>query len=237
MENLFGKMTRTFLRRIRVKSKNELKERILLGIAEINAMQVVHFFFQAEDGIRAATVTGVQTCALPISRPSPSSVRPGAARGTRAGDGTSPDGATRAPDGRTAGTSPCAWRRDAAESDPVSDVTEPASPAPTPVPETAGRDDPHLDRHVRVLDGQDAVELLEAGLEPDVILLDLSLPRMSGRAFLEWMRAQPKHEHRRVIVASAYLDELPPVEADRSFQKPFRPERLAAELERLTSGE
>src|SRR5207245_6982853 len=26
-----------------------------------------HFFFQAEDGIRDATVTGVQTCALPIS--------------------------------------------------------------------------------------------------------------------------------------------------------------------------
>src|SRR5207245_7136071 len=27
------------------------------------------FFFQAEDGIRDATVTGVQTCALPISTP------------------------------------------------------------------------------------------------------------------------------------------------------------------------
>src|SRR5207245_5417031 len=27
------------------------------------------FFIQAEDGIRDATVTGVQTCALPISRP------------------------------------------------------------------------------------------------------------------------------------------------------------------------
>src|SRR5207245_3199229 len=27
------------------------------------------FFFQAEDGIRDATVTGVQTCALPIYRP------------------------------------------------------------------------------------------------------------------------------------------------------------------------
>src|SRR5438094_10231819 len=26
------------------------------------------FFFQAEDGIRVRTVTGVQTCALPISR-------------------------------------------------------------------------------------------------------------------------------------------------------------------------
>src|SRR5689334_23814165 len=27
---------------------------------------IVHFFFQAEDGIRDGTVTGVQTCALPI---------------------------------------------------------------------------------------------------------------------------------------------------------------------------
>src|SRR5256886_17113676 len=30
-------------------------------------MYVVFFFFQAEDGIRDLTVTGVQTCALPIS--------------------------------------------------------------------------------------------------------------------------------------------------------------------------
>src|SRR5207248_4783492 len=30
-------------------------------------MHVVCFFFQAEDGIRDRTVTGVQTCALPIS--------------------------------------------------------------------------------------------------------------------------------------------------------------------------
>src|SRR2546430_10288539 len=29
----------------------------------------MRFFFQAEDGIRDLTVTGVQTCALPISRP------------------------------------------------------------------------------------------------------------------------------------------------------------------------
>ena len=29
-------------------------------------MLVVHFFFQAEDGIRDIGVTGVQTCALPI---------------------------------------------------------------------------------------------------------------------------------------------------------------------------
>jgi len=42
VETLFGKMTRTFLRHIRVKSQSELRERILRGIAEINAAPVVH---------------------------------------------------------------------------------------------------------------------------------------------------------------------------------------------------
>src|SRR5206468_9652616 len=31
------------------------------------AMKILFFFFQAEDGIRDLIVTGVQTCALPIS--------------------------------------------------------------------------------------------------------------------------------------------------------------------------
>ena len=56
VETLFGKMTRTFLRRIRVKSKNELKERILLGIAEINAMPVVHRW-KAFEALEAAAET------------------------------------------------------------------------------------------------------------------------------------------------------------------------------------
>src|SRR2546430_5477778 len=39
----------------------------------------IFFFFQAEDGIRDLTVTGVQTCALPISAggPPPGARRPG----------------------------------------------------------------------------------------------------------------------------------------------------------------
>lgn len=141
----------------------------------------------------------------------------------------------------------------------VSDETEPGA-----IPQSPVQDEPRLVPRARVLvvedehelreliarwletkgyavveaaDGQDAVDLLEAGLEPDVVLLDLSLPRMSGRQLLEWMRERPQHAHRRVIVASAYLDELPPVQADRTFAKPFRPDRLAAELERLTSGD
>src|SRR5256886_935715 len=37
--------------------------------AAARALGVLSFFFQAEDGIRDLTVTGVQTCALPISLP------------------------------------------------------------------------------------------------------------------------------------------------------------------------
>src|SRR5207248_10916726 len=36
---------------------------------------IFFFFFQAEDGIRDRTVTGVQTCALPISRGAPEAAR------------------------------------------------------------------------------------------------------------------------------------------------------------------
>ena len=42
VETLFGKMSRTFLRHIRVQSWEELRHRILLGVAEINAAPVVH---------------------------------------------------------------------------------------------------------------------------------------------------------------------------------------------------
>ena len=41
-ETLFGKMARTFLKHIRVASLQELKDRILKGVAEINAQPVVH---------------------------------------------------------------------------------------------------------------------------------------------------------------------------------------------------
>src|SRR5260370_21427658 len=36
------------------------------GLHNCLALRLVFFFFQAEDGIRYSSVTGVQTCALPI---------------------------------------------------------------------------------------------------------------------------------------------------------------------------
>ncbi|MDP2601871.1 MAG: hypothetical protein Q8S00_04670, partial [Deltaproteobacteria bacterium] len=50
VETLFGKMARSFLRHIRVGSWEELRDRILKGIAEINEAPVVHRL--QENGVR-----------------------------------------------------------------------------------------------------------------------------------------------------------------------------------------
>ncbi|NIR47319.1 hypothetical protein GWO43_02440 [candidate division KSB1 bacterium] len=42
IETLFSKMARTFLKNIRVESKDELRQRILKGIEEINEEPIVH---------------------------------------------------------------------------------------------------------------------------------------------------------------------------------------------------
>src|SRR5688500_19068045 len=42
--------------------------RLLMGIYHQVNLRYLSFFFQAEDGIRDYKVTGVQTCALPISK-------------------------------------------------------------------------------------------------------------------------------------------------------------------------
>src|SRR3712207_9423112 len=58
----------------------------------VNAF-VLFFFFQAEDGIRDIGVTGVQTCALPISEPSragPPTMSPGASGSVPPCAGASP---------------------------------------------------------------------------------------------------------------------------------------------------
>src|SRR5256885_6983728 len=58
------------------------EERLAAGPEDIGSvsgvlLRVVSFFFQAEDGIRDYKVTGVQTCALPISTSSRVTWTPG----------------------------------------------------------------------------------------------------------------------------------------------------------------
>src|SRR2546430_1506354 len=46
---------------------NAMDSNYTVQLRELAKASTVFFFFQAEDGIRDLTVTGVQTCALPIS--------------------------------------------------------------------------------------------------------------------------------------------------------------------------
>src|SRR2546430_5039594 len=79
------------------------------------------FFFQAEDGIRDLTVTGVQTCALPISLLPPGHLqdhgngdRQPWCRGLGLEDAQGADGAVSADPGREPGVTLTAARRAAA---------------------------------------------------------------------------------------------------------------------------
>jgi two-component system, chemotaxis family, chemotaxis protein CheY len=81
-------------------------------------------------------------------------------------------------------------------------------------------------------DGQEGVELLEVGLEPSAIVLDLMMPRMDGWTFLERLRQDPKHHGVPVVVTSAVAAESP-AGADYCLQKPFDVGQLDRAVARL----
>jgi CheY-like chemotaxis protein len=62
-------------------------------------------------------------------------------------------------------------------------------------------------------DGLAAAELIR-DLFPDLILLDLRMPRASGWDFLENVRATPRWQTIPVVIVSAHLDEGPDLAAD-----------------------
>src|SRR5436190_5457801 len=72
---------------------------------------VLFFFFQAEDGIRDHCVTGVQTCALPISRPAARCARARGARRRASPAGRSSRPGSGASRRRRAATCRCPARR------------------------------------------------------------------------------------------------------------------------------
>lgn len=83
-------------------------------------------------------------------------------------------------------------------------------------------------------DGQEAVELLEAGLHPCVIVLDLNMPRMDGWAFLRHLRGVA-HSTVPVFVASAGATQSPPMGADACADKPVEPDGFRATVARLST--
>nr|WP_216653807.1 response regulator [Nocardioides sp. zg-DK7169] len=90
-----------------------------------------------------------------------------------------------------------------------------------------------LGNHVvgEAADGQEAVEALER--EPhDLLLLDLSMPRMSGHDVVRWVNARPEIRDRLtiVVISASALDERPALAelgVTRVLPKPFRLQQIA----------
>lgn len=71
------------------------------------------------------------------------------------------------------------------------------------------------------LDGEAAIPLVENNPDIQLVILDLSMPKMDGRQWLRWFRGKQKESP--VIVISGY--KLEPADADLSpavvLEKPF----------------
>ena len=87
-------------------------------------------------------------------------------------------------------------------------------------------------------DGLAAADLIR-DLFPDLILLDLRMPRASGWDFLENVRANPRWHTIPVIIVSAHLEEGPDLAADSGLNivgqlaKPVSVSDLLAKVEEI----
>ncbi len=93
-------------------------------------------------------------------------------------------------------------------------------------------------------DGTDALEYLAENVQPDVVLLDMQMPRCDGPATIWAIRQNPAYAGLRVFAVSGKVPAdlgvtVGPTGVDRWFCKPLNPQSLVTELHRdlqLTAG-
>jgi len=78
------------------------------------------------------------------------------------------------------------------------------------------------------LDGEQAIPLVEANPDIQLVILDLSMPRMDGRQWLRWFRVRSREAP--VIIITGYAFEDPDEEKELQpsvvLQKPCQPHDL-----------
>jgi signal transduction histidine kinase len=85
-------------------------------------------------------------------------------------------------------------------------------------------------------DGQHALELLDTGVQPDLVLSDVMMPRLDGFGLLKALRARPLTENTPIIFLSARAGEEARIEgfdvgADDYVVKPFSARELVTRID------
>jgi two-component system phosphate regulon response regulator PhoB len=89
------------------------------------------------------------------------------------------------------------------------------------------------DDHVQVVGAFDGVEALElaGAVRPDLVLLDVQMPHLSGLEVCRRLRQRPECAHTRIVILSAAAQDADRARgmaagADEYLTKPFSPLRL-----------
>jgi CheY-like chemotaxis protein len=80
--------------------------------------------------------------------------------------------------------------------------------------------------------GQQALDFLDHGITPKLLILDLGLPKVPGWEILRHLQSDPTLRHVRVIVITGL--NYVPVGADAVFYKPVDDDALLDAIDRLT---
>ena len=91
---------------------------------------------------------------------------------------------------------------------------------------------------ISIDDGKAAQEMLESGLEADLFILDIMIPRVTGLALLKMIREDERYAEIPVIMLTAVLDEYTQLLsfeelADDYVTKPFSPKVLVKRVQVL----
>jgi chemosensory pili system protein ChpA (sensor histidine kinase/response regulator) len=91
-----------------------------------------------------------------------------------------------------------------------------------------------------VITARDGIEALEAleGQSPDVILLDIEMPRMDGFEFTRTIKGDPRHSHIPIVMITSRTAEKHRARArelgvDLYLGKPFQEEELLRHLREM----
>lgn len=92
----------------------------------------------------------------------------------------------------------------------------------------------------KVLEAEDGVHALERldGIEPDLLITDINMPRLDGFGLIEKVRAEDRHRNLPILVLTTESSDEKKQRARSAgatgwIVKPFHPDKLAAAIRRV----